>query len=455
MSLRTIRSISLLLLLLFLSPASVAAATTPESINLCVDPDWFPFERINEQGFHEGIAADLLKLVSERSGIPFRLVRTASWDESLAASKFGRCQALSFLNDTPQRRSWLIFTDTLLADPNVFITREEHPFITDPSFFVGEMLVLPSGTSIEERFRAQYPGLLIRTVDSEAEALRQVSDKQADMTLRSLSMAAYTIKKDGWFNLKIAGELPGYKNELRMGIAKNAPELRDRLNRAIQTITPQERWQIINRHISINVQSATDYSLVIKLLLFFGGLALIGFYWNFQLKQHNRELLRVSQTDVLTGLPNRARLNQFFQAEIERSRRSNGVFSILLLDIDNFKSVNDELGHIMGDEILKEFAHLGSHCVRSIDLFGRWGGEEFLAICPETSLAGALALAEKLRLLCQDHSFLSHRQHTVSIGVAAYTREKTMDSLLQEADLSLYHAKTHGKNQVYAIGADA
>lgn len=455
MSRQLYRALFVIIMLLAVHALSGAAEPPTAPVDLCVDPDWFPFERINEQGKHEGIAADLLQLASDRSGISFRLVRTASWDESLAASKAGRCQALSFLNDTPQRRSWLIFTDTLLTDPNVFITREEHPFITDPAFFVGETLVLPSGTSIEERIRAQYPGLLIRTVDSEAEALRQVSSKQADITLRSLTMAAYTIKKDGWFNLKIAGELPGYQNELRLGIDKNQPELRERLNRAIQTITPQERWQIINRHISINVQAATDYSLVIKLLVAFSVLAVAGFYWNYQLKQHNRELTRVSQTDVLTGLPNRARLNQAFQAEIERCRRYSGFFSILLLDIDNFKAINDEFGHIMGDEILKEFARLGKDRVRSTDIFGRWGGEEFLVLCPETPLPGSVELAEKLRRTWQDHIFSTQRQHTASIGVAVYTPGETMDALLRKADLSLYHAKAHGKNQVSASGATA
>ena len=429
-------------------PAGFGAAAP---VTVCVDPDWFPFERINEKGRHEGIAADLMQLVSERTGVQFELVQTKDWDESLAASKQGRCKVLSFLNQTPQRQQWLIFTEPLFSDSNVFVTREEHPFITDPAYFADETIVFPRGTSMEERIRKNYPGLQVRIVETENDAFRLVSDKKADMTLRSLIVAAYTIKKDGWFNLKIAGELPNYKNELRIGVTKNDTELRDLLNRGIQTITQQERWQIVNKHISINVQTATDYSLLYKGLAVFGILALIGFYWNFELKKHNRELVRVAQTDVLTGIPNRSQLNKVFLAEFERAKRYNTPFSIILLDIDSFKKVNDELGHLMGDKILVEVARIGREAVRGIDTFGRWGGEEFLVLCPQTELAGAVKLATRIRQAIEANAFSSGRRQMVSAGVATVEAEPDIDALIHKADMSLAQAKANGKNQVCTI----
>lgn len=446
-----LQRIILLCLLLLLQAVPVGWAAAP--VTVCVDPDWVPFERINEKGEHEGIAADLLQLVSARAGIQFELIKTATWDESLAASRQGRCQVLSFLNDTPKRRQWLDFTEPLFTDANVFVTREEHAFISDPAYFADESIVFPVGTSMEERFRQNYPGLRVITVDSENEAFKRVSEKQADMTLRSLIVAAYTIKKDGWFNLKIAGELPNFKNELRMGVVKNEPELRERLNRGIRTITPQERWQIVNKHISIKVQTATDYSLLYKILLLFGLLGLGGFYWNVQLKNHNRELLRVSQTDALTGLANRTRLNQLFSSELARARRYHSPFSIILLDLDNFKRVNDELGHLMGDKVLMEVARVGERTVRNSDTFGRWGGEEFLVLCPETPLQGAIELADRIRQALQTHPFASGRQHTVSVGAATMENESDMDSLIHKADLSLAYAKQQGKNRVCSVDA--
>ena len=444
-----LQRIIMLCFMLLLQAVSVGWAAMP--VTVCVDPDWVPFERINERGEHEGIAADLLQLVSARTGIRFELIKTATWDESLAASRQGRCQVLSFLNDTPKRRQWLDFTEPLFTDANVFVTREEHAFVSDPAYFADESIVFPVGTSMEERFRQNYPGLRVITVETENEAFRRVSEKQADMTLRSLIMAAYTIKKDGWFNLKIAGELPNFKNELRMGVVKNEPELRDRLNSGILTITPQERWQIVNKHISIKVQTATDYSLLYKILLLFGLLALGGFYWNVQLKKHNRELLRASQTDALTGLANRTRLNQLFSSELARAGRYHSAFSIILLDLDNFKRINDELGHIMGDKVLVEVALVGERTVRSSDTFGRWGGEEFLVLCPETPLQGAIDLADRIRQALQLQPFPSGRQHTVSAGVATMEGEVDMDTLIHKADLSLAYAKQQGKNRVCSV----
>ena len=102
------------------------------TINVCVDPDWEPFEMMDKNGHYKGIGADLLHLVVERLGLKIAIVQTKDWDESVAYSKAGKCQIISFLNQTPYRDTWLLFTKPHFSDPNVFITREEHPFIGDP-----------------------------------------------------------------------------------------------------------------------------------------------------------------------------------------------------------------------------------------------------------------------------------------------------------------------------------
>ena len=95
------------------------------SVTMCVDPDWVPFERINEQGRHEGIAADLVRLVAQRVGLTIELLPVTSWEESLAASKAGRCQLMSFLNQTPARDQWLLFTEPVFFDQNIIIRLSE------------------------------------------------------------------------------------------------------------------------------------------------------------------------------------------------------------------------------------------------------------------------------------------------------------------------------------------
>ena len=169
-------------------PTDAAPLATPVTrvVTFCVDPDWPPFEQIDAQGQHVGIAADLFKLVAQRSGLALQLLPTKDWDDSLAASQSGRCEVMSFLNQSPKRDGWLLFTNPVLVDENVLITREEHGFVSDLSSLSDETMVLPKGTSVEERLRRDYPNLIIVLVDSEAQAFKLVSERQADLTMRSL-----------------------------------------------------------------------------------------------------------------------------------------------------------------------------------------------------------------------------------------------------------------------------
>ena len=203
------------------------------TINVCVDPDWEPFEMLDTKGNYTGIGADLLHLVAQRLGIKVAIVQTKDWDESMAYSKVGKCQVLSFLNQSPLRDTWLLFTNPHFSDPNVFITREEHPFIADPRDLIQESIVFPEGTAMEEFVRTEYPNLHVLTTSSELNAFKMVSNKKADMAMRSLIVAAYTIKKEGMFNLKISGQLPDYTNQLRIGVIQSEPMLRDILNKYV------------------------------------------------------------------------------------------------------------------------------------------------------------------------------------------------------------------------------
>jgi diguanylate cyclase (GGDEF)-like protein len=415
---------------------------------LCVDPDWVPFEVINARGEHEGIAADLLRLVAERVGLQLQLVPTAHWDDSLAASRAGQCQLLSFLNQTPEREAWLIFTEPLFTDVNVLIAREEHPFVLDPAALAGKSLALPSGTSIEERTRRDFPNLRIITTDNEAQALALVNERKADLTMRSLTVAAYTIKKEGWFNLKIAGQVPGYENAFRVGVLKGHEPLRDLLNLGIASITPAELNEIANRHVSIRVEAPVDYRLIGQLAAVFLIILLTSLFWIAKLRRLNQQLQVKSQTDSLTGLANRAALDSRFAIAHEQAQRYGRPLSLIMLDIDHFKRVNDDLGHQVGDQVLREFSELLKACARGSDGLGRWGGEEFLLLCPETDLQQARAFAERICARARQQPFASGRPQTLSAGVAELVPGDTLDALLQRADAALYQAKHEGRDRV-------
>lgn len=155
-----------------------------------------------------------------------------------------------------------------------------------------------------------------------------------------------------------------------------------------------------------------------------------------------------SETDVLTGLPNRLKIDQLLMNEKQRFLRYQHNFSIILVDIDHFKEVNDNYGHQVGDDVLKEISNILSSNIRASDVVGRWGGEEFLVVCTHTHAQGAYALAEKLRQKLESHTFSNIEQKTASFGVAVYEENDTLESLFKKSDEALYRAKESGRNQV-------
>ena len=418
------------------------------TISMCVDPDWVPFERINEQGNHEGIAADLVQLVAQRVGLKIALYPVKTWEESLAASKSGACQIMSFLNQTPARDQWLIFTEPVFFDPNIIVTREEHPYVGDLKGLSQESVALPRGTMVEERIRREYPNLRPILTENEQQSVALVSERKADMTIRSLIVAAYAIKKEGLFNLKIAGNVPDFTNRLRIGVLKDEQILRDVLNKGVKTLTSQEREAISNKHVAIQVQQGIDYRLVWKVLAGSVLMMLAIFFWMRKLQALNRKLEQLSVTDRLTGLFNRMKLDEVLESEILRAPRASQAFSVIMIDVDYFKAVNDIHGHPIGDRVLVEVAQLLRAGTRTIDVVGRWGGEEFLIICPHTDNLGACQLAENLRQTLQDHRFPVVESKTASFGVASFHPGDTGKDVVARADAALYAAKAGGRNRV-------
>ncbi|MGH1463010.1 MAG: GGDEF domain-containing protein [Neptuniibacter sp.] len=167
-----------------------------------------------------------------------------------------------------------------------------------------------------------------------------------------------------------------------------------------------------------------------------------------ELKKKNEELECIAQTDPLTGLVNRIGIAGSFEKELLRSQRYGIKTSLIMIDIDKFKEVNDLFGHQAGDQILKEVSNVLLDNIRQVDQLGRWGGEEFLIILPETALAGAMTLAEKLRSSVEEFKYTESGNHTVSIGVSTYREGDTQDTLIQRADNAMYRAKGKGRNRV-------
>jgi len=166
--------------------------------------------------------------------------------------------------------------------------------------------------------------------------------------------------------------------------------------------------------------------------------------------ERTHELEELSITDQLTSLYNRRKIDKILHSEIEQAKRYHHSFSLILIDIDYFKKVNDTYGHQTGDDVLQDISLLFLSHIRKSDLVGRWGGEEFLIISLEKDSEKVFQFAEKLRLLIESHSFKKTGQLTCSFGIAHFQQEDTLESLLERTDNALYGAKAAGRNCVIA-----
>jgi diguanylate cyclase (GGDEF)-like protein len=165
-------------------------------------------------------------------------------------------------------------------------------------------------------------------------------------------------------------------------------------------------------------------------------------------------LARAAELDYLTSVYNRRHLARQLDREMSRTVRNEQPLAAILVDIDRFKEFNDTHGHMVGDQVLIGFSELIQQNLRIADMFGRWGGEEFLILAPSTNLLEATALAERLCLLIAEASFGTVQGVTASFGVTVYCPEDTADSFVNRADAALYRAKQRGRNRVEFVGCE-
>ncbi len=167
--------------------------------------------------------------------------------------------------------------------------------------------------------------------------------------------------------------------------------------------------------------------------------------------KYHEEIYRMTIVDGLTQIHNKRFLQEELERELMRARRHNRHLSALMFDIDHFKRINDQYGHLAGDHVLRELARVVQERIRRDEIFARWGGEEFALILPETPLEGAYQLGEDLRARIEAHRFVFQGEHilvTISGGAALLGEDDSSADLIKAADTKLYEAKRSGRNRI-------
>jgi diguanylate cyclase len=175
---------------------------------------------------------------------------------------------------------------------------------------------------------------------------------------------------------------------------------------------------------------------------------------NTRLVELDRSLDLATRIDPLTGLTNRRHIKEMVEQEYSRAQRHNRFFSIILADIDSFKKINDTYGYNAGDDVLVEISRVFKGCVRNEDVCARWGGEEFLILLPETTIEGALAVAQKIHESVAMTEFKAYKpgiRTTISIGLSEFKPGQALFECVNRADHALQQAKKAGKNRYIAV----
>ncbi len=438
-----------------------------ERIKLCIDPNWMPFEKI-EQGEHIGLSKDYFKIFQKHLPIPIELVKTKSWVETLENMKTKRCDIISMAMQTPQREAYLAFTKPYVSVPLVLATKLNVPFIDDLQRLKDRQIGIIKGHAYGEIFKRKYNNFTIVDVNNTQDGLQKVAAGELFGFIDTLATIGYQFQKNYTGELKIASKFDE-KLYLSVAIRKDEPLLGAVFNRLIDDVDKSKRQEILNRHIAITYENSTDYKLAIQLGVASFLIFCIILYWNRRLhieksktenalyelrlaekllEEKNMELTKISITDKLTGIYNRSKLDENLQKELARSERNGDLFAVIMLDIDHFKAVNDNFGHQVGDEVLVTIAKILHKNLRKIDTLGRWGGEEFLILCPHTNKEGGIEKAQRLRKLIESYNFKGVGQKTASFGVAIYRQDDTEKSIIHRVDTAMYQAKNNGRNQV-------
>jgi len=431
-----------------------------KEIKICTIPNALPYEKIEKNNTHLGIFSDIIKIIEKNLNTNIIIVKTESFTESLSYIKKRKCDILTGIIKTSQRETYLNFTDPYLIEPLVIATNNKKVFINNTDELYHQKVGIIKGYAFLETLKNKYPDIYFIEVDNAIDGLENVNNNQLFAFVDTLPSIAYYIQKNLFTNLKISGKLEEYI-EIRTASRYDEPILNLILQKAHNAISRNTIETIVKKWSDTNIQQVTDFQYLIEIIIMFIIIILITLFWmkklsntNKKLEESHKKLEILASTDSMTGLYNRGHFSKVSQHLLSLAKRNQTNLSVIMLDIDNFKSVNDTHGHSIGDEVIISLANKLKALHRKSDLSCRFGGEEFVLLLPNTNVDNALLFAEKIRFETEKIEIKIKQNEilkfTVSIGVSSVQikTENNIEESIKRADDALYLAKENGKNKV-------
>ncbi|WP_375750275.1 diguanylate cyclase [Vibrio sp. HN007] len=451
-------SLLLIPLLLCLVPGSYAsdknvsdktASKKRDKVVVVNSASWPPFSFIGEDGEPKGILYDLWTEIGKRQGINVQYVNTA-WANSLEQMRSGEAHIHAGLFKSTDRDEYLDFSIPIGIPiaTRLFVSSDLE---VDNASEIGEYTVGVTRGGFSDGFiKANYPEVKRKAYSTSKDIIDAAISGEIKIFVMDYTAAMYFLHKRGYPTEFQAVETL-YMEKLRAAVSEGDENLLSTVNEALNEIPQEEFDRILNKWIQSD-RELPDW--IVPGFIFVISLLLIMFtvFYILMLKRQvdakTEKLKALSETDALTGICNRQKFESCFQCEITRFRRYEQVFSLILIDIDDFKLVNDNYGHSVGDDVLVALVNLLKGNIRDSDILARWGGEEFVILCPNTDKDAATSQAKKLKDLISTHEFPVVKKCTVSFGIAEAIEGDDEHEIFVRADNALYASKEGGKNTV-------
>ena len=428
------------------------------SLKLGIDRAFPPFGSINSFDEYVGFSADIIRMIEHRLSINFEFDTTAIWNETIQMAKSGELDIVAAIVNTNERQEYLAFTKPYVSNPTVIISDAINKgYIGTLDNLKGKKVAVEQGSYAYGELSQKYPSIKLIEVKNTNLALSLVASDMADAYVGNAITASFLIKKFGYQNLSFSGETE-YSSNHSIGVRKGNEILLSIFNKALNSIDLVSRKAITNYWFGMEVKQSISSNTIVKIAAAFFSLLLILLAWTFSLRKtknqlkNSKKLIQLeAEQDHLTGLGNRRKFYQLLKREISKAEKSGTAFSILQLDLDSFKEINDNFGHSVGDLLIVEAAKRLSNCISDFDIVTRLSGDEFMLILTKYNNKNELEeYAKKIKTSLSNTFYLDENEiHTsASIGITSYPHDATSsEQLVNNVDQAMFHSKKTGKNR--------
>lgn len=404
----------------------------------------FSFKNLNQP---IGIELDLWQLLSLKLEKPFNVEEVIKDGIMSIFSDSVKAKFIYSFNKPSSDK--FVFSDSIAHIPIAMATKDKINYISTLNSLENVNIGVLKNLDILDTLKKVYPNVNFIEINTSDEGISKLKNDSIFALIDNLYTLSHKIEKLQIKDLKINTTLK-YKLNVYLEVKKEDEQFVKIVNKTINTISLKQINSILNNYQLILYQNNIDFFFILKFIVPLVALLSVFIFLNYRLrneiikrKEVEIKLSNLANNDSLTKIYNRRKIEEICENEIQRTQRYSNDLSIIFFDINDFKIINDELGHHKGDELLIKIAEVISQNIRTTDSLGRWGGDEFLIVLPETNFRKTKTIIKSLESQLKNINSDLGIKHEIScsFGLSQYEENDTFDSFIKRADDSMYIEK--------------